>query len=600
MVKKISSIIIVLAILSFTNIKPVNSYTIGDDLWHIQEDINPDPDLNTLFDIHFVNSSFGWAAGDGGTVLHWDGVEWSRVPSYTGVTLRSISMLDETTGWIIGKEGVALRWDGENFTPYRTSNSDTLTDVVTLSGGIAWAVGSINVSYKFNGTNWVYVPGLSRTMFGIDCLSENQCWAVGDGGETFYWGGISWSPTGAPSSTKLYDVKMLSPTNGWAAGDQGIFHWDGFGWEEYVVLESPMKLYFENPDYGWAVGWAGNITKWNGITWSSYSSPISEEALRGVSFSSPNDGWSVGDNGLFLYYFGIREINEKPIADAGEDQSTNTLSIMTLQGDGTDPDGNLPLSYHWSQTGGTPVTLSSATVSNPSFTAPINPGSLTFSLVVSDSLELDSDPDEVTITVNNQAPIADAGVDQIVTTLSIVTIEGNGSDPDSDLPLSFQWTQTSGPSVVLSSYTIAKPSFTTPDDPASLTFSLVVTDSLGLPSSPDEMIVTINNQSPTSNAGIDQNVDILSTVNLNGNGTDPDNDLPLTYQWAQTSGPAVTLSSSIVVNPSFTAPNYPAELTFSFVVTDSLGLSSSPDLVKIIVSEPPPDEYLIFLPLIIK
>ena len=58
--------------------------------------------------------------------------------------------------------------------------------------------------------------------------------------------------------------------------------------------------------------------------------------------------------------------------------------------------------------------------------------------------------------------MADAGPDQSVKTLSLVTLEGTGSsDPQGD-PLTFLWTQTEGPTVNLSDPTSSTPSFRAP------------------------------------------------------------------------------------------------------------------------------------------
>ena len=102
-------------------------------------------------------------------------------------------------------------------------------------------------------------------------------------------------------------------------------------------------------------------------------------------------------------------------------------------------------------------------------------------------------PDEVVITVNNQSPEADAGDDQTVNTNTLVTLDGSGSsDPDGDLPLSYHWMQTGGPAVTLSDPMAVAPTFAAPDSPTVLTFTLIVTDSLGLPDpTPDEVVVTV-------------------------------------------------------------------------------------------------------------
>jgi len=83
--------------------------------------------------------------------------------------------------------------------------------------------------------------------------------------------------------------------------------------------------------------------------------------------------------------------NVAPTADAGAEQRVNERTTVTLDGSASsDPDsGPSPLTYAWTQTGGTPVTLSDASAAKPTFSAPRMdcPGNqaLTFSLIVSDS-----------------------------------------------------------------------------------------------------------------------------------------------------------------------------------------------------------------------
>ena len=87
-----------------------------------------------------------------------------------------------------------------------------------------------------------------------------------------------------------------------------------------------------------------------------------------------------------------------PGADAGSDHSAASNASVTLDGSGSsDPLGHA-LSYKWTQTGGPAVTLSNSHAVKPSFTAPIGPASLTFSLVVNSS-EASSLADSVTVTV---------------------------------------------------------------------------------------------------------------------------------------------------------------------------------------------------------
>ncbi|MDO9269543.1 MAG: PIG-L family deacetylase [Methylobacter sp.] len=112
-------------------------------------------------------------------------------------------------------------------------------------------------------------------------------------------------------------------------------------------------------------------------------------------------------------------------------------------------------------------------------------------------------------TGGNLAPVASAGPDQTAGQGVLVNLNGNGSsDPNGD-SLSYQWTQTAGPSVSLSGANTAAPSFTTPQGltvTTRLTFTLVVNDGQ-LNSVPDSVDVTV-----TAPSGSGTNIAPLATV----------------------------------------------------------------------------------------
>jgi len=283
--------------------------------------------------------------------------------------------------------------------------------------------------------------------------------------------------------------------------------------------------------------------------------------------------------------------NEPPVANAGSNQTVDEGVTVTLNGSGsTDPDGGIA-SYSWQQTGGPAVTLSSTTAASPTFTSPdVTEGgaSLAFRLTVTDNGGLTStDTCIVNVTWDNEPPVANAGSDQTVAEGVTVTLSGSGStDPDNGIA-SYSWTQTSGPSVTMSSTTAASPTFTSPDvteGGASLTFRLRVTDNGGL-TSIDTCTVNVTwdneppvNEPPVADAGSNQTVDEGVTVRLDGsNSTDPDNGIA-SYSWTQTGGPSVTLSSATAASPTFTSPDVTeggASLAFRLRVTDNGGLQST-------------------------
>jgi hypothetical protein len=89
---------------------------------------------------------------------------------------------------------------------------------------------------------------------------------------------------------------------------------------------------------------------------------------------------------------------KSPTANAGPDQTVSEGAMVTLNGSGSTSQTGDTLSYSWTQTGGTPVTLTGANTANPTFTAPNEANTLTFQLVVVDVNGM-STPDTVSITV---------------------------------------------------------------------------------------------------------------------------------------------------------------------------------------------------------
>jgi len=101
--------------------------------------------------------------------------------------------------------------------------------------------------------------------------------------------------------------------------------------------------------------------------------------------------------------------NQPPVANAGADQSVPCGSpgpTVVLNGGGSsDPDNQPITSYSWVQTSGPAVSLTAASTSTASFTAPANPGgaTLTFQLTVGDGHVFSQDSVSVAIQVPGEA-----------------------------------------------------------------------------------------------------------------------------------------------------------------------------------------------------
>jgi len=194
----------------------------------------------------------------------------------------------------------------------------------------------------------------------------------------------------------------------------------------------------------------------------------------------------------------------------------------------------------------------------------------------------------------NLPPIADAGADSSVDEGAGVMLSAAGSSDPENGALTYAWTQTAGPAVVLSDADTATPSFTAPqvDADTPLTFELTVTDDLGATAT-DTVTVTVRdlNLPPVANAGADFSVDEGQSALLSGAGSsDPDGDA-LSYAWTQTAGPPVVLDGADTAAASFTAPDVSMDtaLTFELEVTDIGGLSDTDEVVITVNDVPDPD-----------
>jgi len=86
-------------------------------------------------------------------------------------------------------------------------------------------------------------------------------------------------------------------------------------------------------------------------------------------------------------------------------------------------------------------------------------------------------------------------------------------------------------------------------------------------------LTQVVNQLPTANAGVDQIVNEGVVVNLDGTSSSDADGTIASYSWAQTAGPAVTLTGANSATPNFTALSITADtvLTFELTVTDNDG-----------------------------
>src|ERR1035437_8428926 len=158
-------------------------------------------------------------------------------------------------------------------------------------------------------------------------------------------------------------------------------------------------------------------------------------------------------------------VNTAPVASAGADQSVIINAVVTLDGSKSSDADRDSLTYAWTLTtkpAGSAAALTDSRSAKPAFSAD-SAGVYVATLVVNDG-KIDSSPDSVSVTVSvdNAAPVASAGLARNVATGALVTLDGSASSDANRDGLTYLWTLTTKPAgsnATLCSPTSVQPTF---------------------------------------------------------------------------------------------------------------------------------------------
>jgi hypothetical protein len=315
------------------------------------------------------------------------------------------------------------------------------------------------------------------------------------------------------------------------------------------------------------------------------------------SIANSYAGFLVDDVQVLAFAGGVA--NSAPTVNAGPDQTISLPAAANLVGTATDdglPNPPGALTITWTMVSG-PGTVTFANVSAAPTTATFSTaGTYVLRLTASDSVL--STSDDINVIVNpvpaNQAPVVNAGPDQIITLPATASLVGTATDdglPNPPNALTITWSKLSGPGTV---------SFANPGAPTTTaTFSVAgnyvlrLTASDSALTSTDDVNVTVNpasptNQPPVVNAGPDQNITLPATASLMGTATDdglPNPPGALTISWSMTAGPGAV--SCTPNNTPSTTCTFSAAGSYTLRLTASDGALTSSDDVVVTVNAAP-------------
>ena len=224
-----------------------------------------------------------------------------------------------------------------------------------------------------------------------------------------------------------------------------------------------------------------------------------------------------------------------PLSNAITISAGDTLN---LRASGTDPDGDLDLTYSWSMGSYAP----SVSGQNVSLIFD-EPGVVTVKLNVRDSTKLlDPTPDTLIVSVLsieqiNQAPdskISVPSTNQTIDAGEAIFFSGLATDPENNTPLSYFWNFDGA----APNSTMQNPGYVVFPSPGVYRVTLSSTDNSGsTDTTPAVRIVTVNGDSMSPPNSLinspsgDRVIRVGESIRFSGSGADLDNDTPYSYLW---------------------------------------------------------------------
>ena len=283
----------------------------------------PDASLRTINADLRPATAAGWAVGDSGAVLQWDGTNWIAGVSNTTEDLFSIHCESASDCWAVGGNGETIHWDGSSWSQVFSGTSGFLLGVSCGSPSACSSVGISGLSANtrfWNGTNWTAGGGGSFFSYysDVSCPSSN-CYStrsvlLGSSG-SIHQSATSWG-TVFTGSTGLNGIDCAATDDCWAVGDLSgnqyyFVHFNGTNWTSQTqaapnnnVRRNLNAVSCSSSSDCWAVGDVGSgrfvLVHWDGSNWIGSTTYLQSgqyrETLNGVHCPTSNECWAVGED----------------------------------------------------------------------------------------------------------------------------------------------------------------------------------------------------------------------------------------------------------------------------------------------------------------
>lgn len=220
----------------------------------------------------------GGDAGDGPTVLHYDGAAWTRLETGEAGNLWWVYGFAGGPVYMGGDGGMLLRYDGDTFTKMTTPGTDTVFGIWGATPDDVWAVGGSETGatnafawrLQGGGDTWALAEGFPTEIAETDAMwkvygrSPDDAWMVGTNGKAVRWDGQALTAANTGSGESLFTVH--ADADGFVAvggfGTAAIRENDGADWVEGGAPPVPSLIGVCLDAHGsYAVGTEGTVLR---------------------------------------------------------------------------------------------------------------------------------------------------------------------------------------------------------------------------------------------------------------------------------------------------------------------------------------------------
>ena len=251
----------------------------------------------------------GGDAGDGPTVLRFDGEAWSLEDTGQSGDLWWVHGFAGGPVYFGGDGGMILRYDGASFERMTTPGQGIIFGVWGASPDDMWAVGgnqggtSGAFVWRLEGDEWVEAPGFPEELADTDAMwkvfgrSADDVVMVGTNGNVLRWDGSALVTEDSETSVSLFtvcgDAERYVAVGGFGTG--ALIENDGSGWIEATPAGSSLLngCSFGADGEGYATAADGAVFRRDDGQWTA-EPRVAFDTLHAVMVDASGDVWAVG------------------------------------------------------------------------------------------------------------------------------------------------------------------------------------------------------------------------------------------------------------------------------------------------------------------